>query len=197
MLFWNSLAFSMIQQIWQFDLWFLCLSKSSLNSWKFMFMYCWTLAWRIFEHYFASMWDEYNCAVVWTFFVIALLWDWNENWPFPILWPLLNFPNLLEKEMVTHSSILAWRIPGTGEPDGLLLSMGLLRVRHNWSNLAAAALRTCYVTLCILCVLSLLIKLNSGHRTGKGQFSFQSQRRAMLKNVQATAQLHLFHMLVS
>ena len=39
-------------------------------------------------------------------------------------------------------------------------------------------------------------KLNSGHRTGKGQFSFQSQRRTMSKNVQTTAQLHSFHMLV-
>ena len=38
-------------------------------------------------------------------------------------------------------------------------------------------------------------KLSSSHRTGKGQFSFQSQRRAMPKNVQTTAQLHLFHML--
>ena len=37
-------------------------------------------------------------------------------------------------------------------------------------------------------------KLSSGHRTGKGQFSFQSQRRAMPKNVQTTAQLHSFHM---
>ena len=42
----------------------------------------------------------------------------------------------LEKEMATHSSALAWRIPGTGEPGGLL-SMGLHRVRHDWSNLAA------------------------------------------------------------
>ena len=40
----------------------------------------------------------------------------------------------LEKEMATHSSILAWRIPGTGEP-GRLLSMGLHRVRHDWSDL--------------------------------------------------------------
>ena len=40
--------------------------------------------------------------------------------------------------MATHSSVLAWRIPGTGEPGGLL-SMGSHRVRHNWSNLAAAA----------------------------------------------------------
>ena len=44
----------------------------------------------------------------------------------------------LEKEMATHSSVLAWRIPGTGEPGGLL-SMGSHRVGHNWSDLAAAA----------------------------------------------------------
>ena len=44
----------------------------------------------------------------------------------------------LEKEMATHSSVLAWRIPGMGEPGGLL-SMGSNRVRHDWSDLAAAA----------------------------------------------------------
>ena len=44
----------------------------------------------------------------------------------------------LEKEMATHSSVLAWRIPGTGEP-GWLLSMGSHRVGHDWSDLAAAA----------------------------------------------------------
>ena len=33
-----------------------------------------------FEHYFVSMWDECNCAVIWAFFGIAFLWDWNENW---------------------------------------------------------------------------------------------------------------------
>ena len=70
-------------------------SKSSLNIWKFSpFTYCWSLAWRIFEHYFASLWDECNCAVVWTFFGIAF-WDWNENdlfqsyghgWVFQICW---------------------------------------------------------------------------------------------------------------
>ena len=41
----------------------------------------------------------------------------------------------LEKEMATHSSILAWRIPGTEKPGGLL-SIGLHRVGHNCSNLA-------------------------------------------------------------
>ena len=44
----------------------------------------------------------------------------------------------LEKEMATHSSVLAWRISGTGEPDGLP-SMGLHRVGHDWSDLAAVA----------------------------------------------------------
>ena len=45
--------------------------------------------------------------------------------------------HVLEKEMATHSSILAWRIPGTGEP-GVLPSLGSHRVRHDWSNLVAA-----------------------------------------------------------
>ena len=44
----------------------------------------------------------------------------------------------LEKEMATHSTVLAWRIPGTGEPGGLP-SMGLHRVGHDWRDLAAAA----------------------------------------------------------
>ena len=44
----------------------------------------------------------------------------------------------LEKEMATHSSVLAWRIPGTGEPGGLP-SMGSHRVGHDWIDLAAAA----------------------------------------------------------
>ena len=36
-----------------------------------------------------------NYAVVWAFFGICFLWDWNENWSFPVPWPLLSFPNLL------------------------------------------------------------------------------------------------------
>ena len=48
----------------------------------------------------------------------------------------------LEKEMATYSSVLAWRIPGTAEPDGLL-SMGSHRVGHYWSDLAAAAVARC------------------------------------------------------
>ena len=70
-------------------------SKTSLNNWKFTVHILLKPGLENFEHYFASMWDEYNCAVVWAFFGIAFLWDWNENWPFPVLWPLLSFPNLL------------------------------------------------------------------------------------------------------
>ena len=45
----------------------------------------------------------------------------------------------LEKEMAAHSGVLAWRIPGTGEPGGLP-SMGSHRVGHDWSDLAAAGM---------------------------------------------------------
>ena len=48
----------------------------------------------------------------------------------------------LEKEMATHSSVLVWRIPGTGEPGGLP-SMGSHRVVHDGSDLAAAVLLKC------------------------------------------------------
>ena len=58
----------------------------------------------------------------------------------------------LEKEMVTHSSVLAWRIPGTGEPDALP-SMGLHRIGHDWCNLAAAA--AVIVNWCISWLLTL------------------------------------------
>ena len=54
--------------------------------------------------------------------------------------------NALEKEMATHSSVLAWRIPGTGEPGGLP-SMGLHRVRHDWSDLADSILKSRDITL--------------------------------------------------
>ena len=70
-------------------------SKSNLNIWKFTVHVLLKPDLENFEHYFTSVWDECNCVVVWAFFGIALLWDWNENWPFPVLWPLLSFPNLL------------------------------------------------------------------------------------------------------
>ena len=96
MFYWNSVAFSMNQM----DTGNLmsgssAFSKSSLNIWKFLVQILLKPHSGNFEHYFASMWDEFKCAVVWIFFGIAFLWDWNENWPFPVLWSLLSFPNLL------------------------------------------------------------------------------------------------------
>ena len=70
-------------------------SKTSLNIKKFTVHVLLKPGLENFENYFASVWDECNCAVVWAFFGIAFLWDWIENWPFPVLWPLLSFPNLL------------------------------------------------------------------------------------------------------
>ena len=70
-------------------------SKTSLNIWKFTVHVLLKPCLENFEHYFTSVWDDCNCAVVWAFFGIAFLWDWNENWPFPILWPVLSFPNLM------------------------------------------------------------------------------------------------------
>ena len=63
---------------------------------------------------------------------VAKSWTRLSNFPFTF-----HF-RALEKEMATHSSVLAWRIPGTREPGGLP-SMGWHRVGHDWSDLAAAA----------------------------------------------------------
>ena len=81
-------------------------SKTSLNIWKFMVHVLLKPGLENFEHYFTSMWDEFNCAVVWAFFGIAFLWGWNENWPFPVLWPLLSFPNLLAYRVQHFHSII-------------------------------------------------------------------------------------------
>ena len=70
-------------------------SKTSLNIWKFLVHILLKPSLENFEHYFTNVWDECNCAVVWAFFGIAFLRDWNKNWPFPVLWPLLSLPNLL------------------------------------------------------------------------------------------------------
>ena len=89
-------CFLMIQRM--LAIWFLVplpFLNPAWTSGSSRFMYCWSLALENFEHYFGRLWDVCNCVVVWAFFGIAFLWNWNENWPFPVLWPLLSFPNLL------------------------------------------------------------------------------------------------------
>ena len=70
-------------------------SKPSLCIWKFLVHVLLKPSLKESEHNSASMWNEHHCMVVWTIFGIAFLWNWNENWPFPALWPLLSFPSLL------------------------------------------------------------------------------------------------------
>ena len=137
MFFWNSLAFSMIQQmlaIWSLvPLPFL---KGSLNIWKFTVHVVLKPGLENFEHYFASMLDECNCAVVWAFFGIAFLWDWNENWPFPVLWPL-SFPNLLanwECSTFIASSFRMWN-RSAGIPSPPLALFVVLLPRPTWLHI--------------------------------------------------------------
>ena len=59
--------------------------KSRLNIWKSKVYVLLKPGLENFEHYYASMWDECNFVVVWEFFGIAFLWDWNENRYFPVL----------------------------------------------------------------------------------------------------------------
>ena len=70
-------------------------SKSSLTIWELMVYILVKPGLKNFQHCFTSVWDECNCVIVWAFSGIAFLWDWNENWPFPVLLPLLSFPNCL------------------------------------------------------------------------------------------------------
>ena len=77
MFFWNSLAFSMIQ----------CSAWTSGSSW---FMYYWSLTWRILSISLLACEMSALCGS-WTFFGIAFLWDWNKNWSFLVLWPLLSW----------------------------------------------------------------------------------------------------------
>ena len=92
-------------------------SKASLNICKFSVHVLLKPGLENFKHYFTSLWDECNCVVVWAFFGIAFLWDWNENWPFPVLWPLLSFPNFwhVECSTFTASSSRIWN-SSTGIP---------------------------------------------------------------------------------
>ena len=76
-------------------------------------------------------------------------WTWLSDLPFTFHFPAL------EKEMAIHSSVLAWRIPGTGEPGGLP-SMGSHRVGHDWSDLAAGAAVVLYLATCCEPCLSFL-----------------------------------------
>ena len=80
-------------------------SKSSLNIWKFTFHILLKPCLENFEYEFTSVWDECNCVVVWAFSGIAFLWDWNSNWPFPVLWPVVGRTNFSVIHWATKSNL--------------------------------------------------------------------------------------------
>ena len=123
---------------WMLAIWFLgffVFSESSLNIWKFSLHILLKLSLENFGCYLASMWNECNCAVVWTFFGIAFLWDWNENWLFPVLWPLLSFQICWHIECSTFTaSSLGFKIAQLGIPSPPL---ALFIVMHSKAHLTS------------------------------------------------------------
>ena len=111
-------------------------TKSSLNIWKFSVHVLLKPGLENFEHYFASMWDECNCVAVWELFGIAFLWDWNENWPFPVLWPLLSFPNCWHSDCSTFtaSSFRIWNSSTSISSPPLALFIVMLPKAHLTSH---------------------------------------------------------------
>ena len=78
-------------------------SKTSLNIWKFTVYVLLKPGLENFDHYFSSMWGECNYVVVWAFFGIAFLWDWNENWPFPVATTEFSkFAGILSTALLQH-----------------------------------------------------------------------------------------------
>ena len=69
-------------------------SSAFCTSESFQFIYCWSLVWSVLSITLLAC-EGVTCVVVRTFFGTAFLWDCNENWSFPVLWPLFCFANLL------------------------------------------------------------------------------------------------------
>ena len=117
MFFWTCMLFLWSNRCWQFDLWFPAFFKSSLNIWKFSVHVLLKPSLENFEHYFAIMWNECNCVVVWTslalsFFGIrmktGLFQSCGHWWVFHISWHI-------ECSTFTASSFRIWN-SSTGIP---------------------------------------------------------------------------------
>ena len=132
-------------------------SKTSLNIWKFTVHVLLKPGLENFEHYFTSMWDECNCAVVWTFFGIAFLWDWNKTdlfqsrghcWVFQICW-------YIECSTFTASSFRIWK-SSTGIPSPpLALFIVMLSKSHLTSHSRMSGSRVSDHTILIIWVVKI------------------------------------------
>ena len=136
MFFWNSCIFHDPVDVGNLISGSSAFSKTSLNIWKFIVHVLLKPGLKNFEHYFTSMCDECNCEVVWAFFGIAFLWDWNENWPFPVLWPrwVFQISCHVECSTFTASSFRIWN-SSTGIPSlPLALFVVMLSKAHLTSH---------------------------------------------------------------
>ena len=136
MFFWNSLAFSLIQlmlAIWSLvPLPFLNPACTSAGS---HFMYCWSLAWGILS----------ITLLEWASLVAQVVKHLYQRQETQVQSQDQKDP--LEKEMETHSSTLAWKIPWTEDP-GRPQSMGLHRVGHYWVSSLSLCYNERWVQLC-------------------------------------------------
>ena len=98
MFFWTSLAFFIIQcmlAIWSLVPCSYSFSKPSLDIWKFLVCIMLKPSRQDFKHDLTRMGDECESLMVSTFFGTTLLGNWDKDWPFPVLWPLLGLSGLL------------------------------------------------------------------------------------------------------
>ena len=120
----------------------------SLNIWKFTVHVLLKPVLENFEHYFASMWDECNCAVIWAFFSIAFLWDWNENLPFPVLGLYWVFQICwhIEYSTFTASSFRIWN-SSTGIPSPPLALLVVMLSKAPWLHIPGCLALSCIAKL--------------------------------------------------
>ena len=108
-------------------------SKSRLSIWKFSVHIVLKHHLEDFEHALASIWNKCNCVVVWTFFGTALLWNWNENWSFPVVcghcW-VFQICWYIECNTLTASSFRIWNSSSGILSPPLALSIVMLLKAH-------------------------------------------------------------------
>ena len=107
--------------------------KPNLYICKFLVQVLLKPSLKDFEHNLASMWNECNCMVVWTFFGIALLWDWNESWLLPVCGHCRVFQICwcIECSILTASSFRNWNSSvGILLPPIALFIVVMLRKAH-------------------------------------------------------------------
>ena len=116
-------------------------SKSSLYIWKFLVHLLLKPSLGHFEHYFANMWNECHCEVVWTFFGIALLLDWKLTFSSPVATAVFSkFADILSTALSAASSFRIWNSSAGIPSSSLALFVVMLPKAHLTSHSRMSAL---------------------------------------------------------